>query len=126
MKKILIVDDYEDLSKVMSIYLRSQGYMVQVCSSSSEVFSKIYSFSPDLIILDVFLDQESGRSLCIKIKNQESTKHIKVILFSASKFPESYLDNCLNDDYIQKPFAIEELKEKIHKLLENSNSNIKQ
>lgn len=113
MKKILIVDDYEDLTNVLSIYLRSQGFLVQACSSSSEVFSKIYSFSPDLILLDVYLDQESGRSLCVKIKKQDSTKHIKVILFSASKFPESYLDECHHDDYIQKPFSIDELKEKI-------------
>lgn len=113
MPKILIIDDYVDLILVLKIFLGMQGYKVEECSKSEDVFTKIYSFSPDLIILDVFLDGESGRSLCMKIKNMNSTKHIPVILYSGHIFPPEYLENCHHNDFIQKPFELDDIKKKI-------------
>ena len=113
MHKIMIVDDYVDLTHVMKIFLKGEGYEVEECAKAEDVFKKIYAFSPDLIILDVYLDGESGRSLCMKIKSLTSTKNIPVILYSAHNFPPDYLEGCNNDDFIQKPFELSELKKKI-------------
>lgn len=113
MHKILLVDDYVDLTHVIKVFLVKEGYIVEECSKAEDAFTKIYSFNPDLIILDVYLNGESGRSLCMKIKNLTSTQNIPVILYSAHSFPIEYLDGCNNDDFIQKPFDPEELKKKI-------------
>ena len=121
MHNILIVDDYEDLTHVLKVYLEKQGYKVEECSKAGEVFNKIYSFSPDLIILDVYLDGESGRSLCMKIKSLNSTKNIPVILFSAHMFPVEYLKDVHHDDFIQKPFELDELLQKIKHHLSRKN-----
>lgn len=124
MHKILIVDDYVDLTHVMKIYLKGEGFIVEECSKAEDVFKTIYSFSPDLIILDVYLDGESGRSLCMKIKSLNSTKHIPVILYSAHVFPVDYLADCNNEDFIQKPFELEELIKKIRFHLANKSGKL--
>lgn len=113
MSRILIVDDYEDLTHVMRIYLESVGYEVSECYRSEDLFNKIYSTSPDLILLDIFLNGESGRSLCTKIKSLQSLKDIRVILFSAHVFEPEFLADVACDDFIQKPFDLDELKSKI-------------
>ena len=117
MSRILVVDDYEDLTQVLKILLKKQGFTVDTCSKSDEIFDKIYSFAPDLIILDIFLENETGKSICMKIKNMESIRHIPVILFTAHRIPDEFLNNTMHDDFIQKPFDIDELLNKINKHL---------
>ncbi len=113
-RKILIVDDDQDILEVIGLILESEGYEVELMSSGQEIFEHITKFSPDLIILDVMLGNMDGREICNNIKNTPDTLHIPIIMISAShNLAEFVKKNCRPDDFLAKPFDIVNL---IHKV----------
>lgn len=122
MSKLLIVDDSVALLEVMKNILERNGYVVKTLSRAPDIFKEINEFQPDLIILDIFLAGEDGREVCKEIKKNVETKDICVLVFSASpKTLENY-DSYSADDYIEKPFDITTLVEKIESILAGCNS----
>src|SRR5579872_5315306 len=79
-KRILFVDDDEDLLAAMKNILRQQGYEVAVATSCSEGLGMLETFHPDLILLDINIGSEDGRLMCRQIKEQSVYEHIPVIL----------------------------------------------
>lgn len=113
MNKILVVDDDPSILDSMEIALTLKDYEVQTTAKGEETFSKIDSFKPDLIFMDVYLSGMDGTEITKKIKEDESTKHIPVILFSANKsMKEVFLESGAND-FIGKPFNMDELYSKV-------------
>jgi DNA-binding response OmpR family regulator len=113
MPKILIIDDDPDVRTVMNILLKKQGYEVDTASRQEEVFDKIRSFQPSVILLDVLLSGADGRIICKEIKSSEDTSHIPVIMFSAHPGAASQIDTYGADDFIPKPVSADILFEKI-------------
>jgi len=71
---------------------------------------------PDLLLLDIWMSGEDGRDICKKLKHTDATKNIPVIMISASRdIKESALESGA-DDFLAKPFEMNELLEKIEKL----------
>ena len=85
MHKILVVDDDQSILDSMEIALSLKDYEVETTTRGEETFSKIRSFKPDLIFMDVYLSGMDGREITKKIKEDENTKDIPVIIFSANK-----------------------------------------
>ena len=115
MKKILIVDDEENIRLLYEEELSEEGYDVQTSSSIKDALKKIEEFTPDLIILDIKMPEIDGLEGLKKFK--ELFKDIPVILCSAY---ESYKQNFITwsaEDYIVKSSDLTELKEKIRKIL---------
>lgn len=113
MHKILVVDDDQSILDSMEIALSLKDYEVDTTTRGEETFSKIRSFKPDLIFMDVYLSGMDGREITKKIKEDESTKDIPVIIFSANKsMKEVFLESGAND-FIGKPFNMDELYEKV-------------
>ncbi len=117
-KRILIIDDDEDLLELFSFLLTETGYDVKIHSSAENVFSLIYDYEPHLILLDVMLGWADGRSICEQLKAQPQTNTIPVIMISG-RFD---LNKCSDpvsspDDFIRKPFKIDHLIKKIEKQL---------
>ena len=104
MKKILIVDDDEDLLVNLKSFFKRNGYFVAVTKSCDEGLEIFYSFQPDLVLLDINVGDQDGREMCKKIKTHAGYQHIPVILISANhddlKFYTDYGANAT----IEKPF----------------------
>ena len=113
MDKILIVDDNSDILWVVETVLKRYGFEVMALPRGEEVIPKAKTFCPQLILLDVFLSGIDGIEVCNKLKANPVTKDIPVIMFSAhTNFPD-IKKFCQADDFIAKPFDVNELVRKI-------------
>lgn len=117
MSKLLIVDDSAALLEVMKNILERNGYTVKTLNRAPDIYKEIGEFQPDLLILDIYLAGEDGREICKEIRNNVETKQICILVFSASpKTLEDY-KSYYADDFIEKPFDITNLVEKIKSVL---------
>lgn len=118
MKKVLVIDDDEEILETIELILQLGGFDVSKLNTPNELFKRIYSYQPHLIIMDISLGKFDGRVLCEQIKNNAHTSKIPILLISAlykqSEF--SSLDYG-QDDFIAKPFDIKVLLSKIAKIL---------
>lgn len=113
MHKILVVDDDQSILDSMEIILNLQGYEVESTTKGEETFSKIESFKPDLILMDIYLSGMDGREICKQIKENDALKNIPVIIFSAHKSMKDVFRESGANDFIGKPFNMDELYEKV-------------
>ncbi|MBT2560556.1 response regulator [Pedobacter sp. ISL-68] len=114
MKKILVVDDNQEILEVIELILRLEGYQVSGLMDASHFNHRISEFKPDLILLDVMLGALDGRDLCNLLKANELTLHIPVIMISAShNLNDTGGIICHPNDFIAKPFDISNLVNKI-------------
>jgi DNA-binding response OmpR family regulator len=111
MKRILVVDDDIDILEVLQIAFEAKGYEVFTLSDGKKVSKNIEKFSPDVILLDVFLEDTNGVTICNQLKSHPETKHIRVILFSAHSKAEGIVQSCAADGFIGKPFNLNHLME---------------
>ncbi len=114
MLKLLIIDDDEDISAMLFLLLRSKDYEVAVVNKSEDIFHRIKSFQPDIILLDVFLTGYDGRVICKQLKFHPDSKHIPVIMVSGHDEVLQTVEQYGADDFIQKPFDAEILFLKIN------------
>ena len=119
MSKILIVDDSQDLLDALQYFLTCKGYQVKCIETAENILPVIQSFSPDLVILDIYLQEADGREVCKKLRRLLETKYLCILMFSASgKDVKRYYEYGA-DGYIEKPFGLTELTEKIEATLEH-------
>ncbi|MEO8720214.1 MAG: response regulator [Ginsengibacter sp.] len=118
MSRILVVDDDVDILSVMQILLSMKGFDVEVTSKGENTFPKIVSFKPDLILLDVLISGYDGRVICKQLKSDEATKHIPVIMFSAHPGAAASISEYGADDFIAKPFDVNNLLKKVNAQLQ--------
>ena len=117
MSRILVVDDDVDILSVMEIILSMKGFEVEVSSRGENTFPIINSFKPDLILLDVLISGYDGRIICKQLKSDHKTKHIPVIMFSAHPSAAATISDYGADDFISKPFDVDNLINKVNKQL---------
>jgi len=116
-KNILIVDDNE-LNITILLNTLGDMYDVSVALSAKEAFEAIEDELPDLIVLDIMMDEMSGIEACKKIKSEKSTEHIPVIFLTAAHdiLKESAYEAGA-DDFMGKPFEGAILRSKIKRLI---------
>ncbi len=114
MDRILVVDDNVDILQVVKAILETHGFEVLTTPKAEETFEKTESYHPQLILMDVYLSSGmDGREICKSLKQNDKTKDIPVIMFSAQTKAEEVLKVCRADDFIAKPFAMKDLLSKI-------------
>ncbi|MFH1728080.1 MAG: response regulator [Pseudomonadota bacterium] len=116
-KKILIVDDEPDFIKILKIRLEHAGYEIFEAANGLEGLEILKTEIPDLILLDVMMPDMNGYQFCRKVKSNEKTEHIPIIMVTA-KAQESDKYWGLETgavDYITKPYESSEMLEKIKK-----------
>lgn len=110
--RILIVEDDFDISNMLKIFFAGHGYSVEVAARGSDALEMCRKKLPDLIVLDIMLPDMDGYAVCRALRTTTRTSHIPII-FLTQKDERSDRIAGLElgaDDYITKPFDIEELK----------------
>jgi DNA-binding response OmpR family regulator len=108
MKKVIVVEDDEDILFIVSLILQRNGYSVLSISKCEEAISQALQYKPDLILFDINLGNCDGRDLCLKLKTDYGFT-IPIVLFSANVNYASTIIRYKADGFIQKPFDLEEL-----------------
>lgn len=118
MKKILVVDDDDDVLETIQLILEIGGYDVEPLNDAELIFERIDEFKPNLILLDVVLGKIDGRVVCSQIKSHSDTKNIPILMMSGLyDLKEVNEMECAPDDFMSKPFKMDVLLEKIEKLV---------
>lgn len=108
-KKILVVDDEEDIQELIKYNLNKVGFQV-ICANSGELgLQATRENYPDLLVLDLMLPEMSGLEVCRQLKSDLKTLHIPIIMLTAKgEEPDIVLGLELGaDDYVTKPFSIQ-------------------
>ncbi|MDP2922866.1 MAG: response regulator [Candidatus Omnitrophota bacterium] len=117
-KKILVVEDEQDVLRLTAYRLKKSGYEVLTAIDGQKALNLLQENIPDLIILDLLLPAIHGYEVCKRIKSDTKLKNIPVILFTASVLDvERKVKELGVDDFIMKPFELEILLEKVKKLI---------
>ena len=112
-KKILIIEDEEDLAKGLILNLKDEGYRVDWACEGSEGLRKAFEDTPDLIIIDIMLPKKNGLDICQELRQKNI--NIPIIMLTAKG---EEIDKVVGlelgaDDYMTKPFSIRELLARI-------------
>ncbi|MFQ5610721.1 MAG: response regulator [Anaerolineae bacterium] len=110
--RILVVEDDHDLARMLRIYFDSQGYEVIVSALGREALEVCRKKLPNIIVLDINLPDMDGFEVCRKLRGNLRTSHIPIIFLTQR---DERVDKIAGlelgaDDYVTKPFDIEELK----------------
>ena len=122
-KRILIVDDEEDICNILSFNLEKAGYDTRIVHSAEEALTSGVN-GYDLILLDIMMEGISGLKMAEMMKKNPDTAKIPIIFISA-KDTEDDTVNGLNigaDDYIAKPFSIREVLSRVAAVLRRTSS----
>jgi DNA-binding response OmpR family regulator len=117
-KYVLIVDDEPNIVLSLEFLMKKEGYEVRSAGNGEEALVSIAEKTPDLILLDVMMPRKDGYELCQELRANKSWKKIKIIMLTAKgRDVEREKGLALGaDDYITKPFAIQEVVEKVKSL----------
>jgi CheY-like chemotaxis protein len=113
-KKVMVADDDPAILDVMRMMLEFEGYEVSTTPNGATIL-KMEMDLPDLLLLDIRMSGTDGRDICRKLKQDEKTRNIPVVLVSASRDIEQSAFEAGADDFIAKPFEMIELLQKIEK-----------
>ena len=118
MKRILVVDDEQDLCEILKFNLETEGYEVETANSAEEALEMdIASF--DLLLLDVMMGGMSGFQLAKQLKGNPMTANVPIIFLTARDAENDTVTgfNIGADDYISKPFSIREVMVRVRAVL---------
>ncbi|WP_313267973.1 response regulator [Epilithonimonas vandammei] len=119
-KKILIFDDDTTLLELISIIFKDGGYEVDISQTSHNILEKVSEFHPDIILMDNWIPNIGGIEATKLLKSNEQFRNIPVIYVTANNDIESLAESAKADDYVAKPFDLEELENKVAKYINNS------
>jgi CheY-like chemotaxis protein len=110
--RLLVVEDDHDISQMLSIYFTGLGYDVDVAARGEEALDKTRQTMPHLIVLDIMLPDIDGYEVCRRLRTNTRTSHVPVIFLTQKDERSDKLQGLElgADDYITKPFDIEELR----------------
>jgi CheY-like chemotaxis protein len=113
-KKILITDDDEGVRDIFKLIFERAGYDVNIYEEAVSILKNDFT-NPDLFLLDRQLSGQDGLKVCKFLKSQPATKHIPVIIVSATPGIGELAQQAGADDFIEKPFQIKDLLEVVEK-----------
>ncbi len=110
-KKILIVEDEQDIREAVQASLASRGYWVILAADGEEGLRKVKSEKPDLVLLDIVMPKLDGWQVLKAIRDDEATRDVPVVMLTANRETSSLIESQSQKatDYLMKPFDIEKL-----------------
>ena len=124
--KVLIIDDEEHIVELIRYNLENAGYDAVEAYNGVDGIKAAKNEKPTLILLDVMLPMMDGLEVCRKLRKDDTTKHIPIIMLTAKS---EEIDKILGlelgaDDYITKPFSVRELLARIKAVLRRTGSEL--
>jgi two-component system OmpR family response regulator len=118
--RVLVVDDEPNIVDVVSMALRFHGFAVETAGTGADALAAVGSFRPDLIVLDVMLPDMEGFDVAKRLGAERAATPI--IFLTARDAPEDKLRGLTTggDDYVTKPFSLEELLARVRNVLRRS------
>jgi DNA-binding response OmpR family regulator len=118
---ILVVDDDPAILDSLRFLFEDEGYCVQTSEKGdyAESLRDEIGGLPDLIVLDVLLSGKDGRIICRKLKSQDQTRHIPIVMISAHPDADRSVAEVGADAFIAKPFAIDDVLAMVASLLDS-------
>ncbi len=120
-KRILVIENDNDIRDLISYILEDKGYEVIV--SNPRPSNQLHNHKADLILLDEWLNEREGHLLCTELKEMHETMQIPVIILSTAKNIRAIAENCKAEGYINKPFDLDELLEEVERCFSASNKS---
>jgi DNA-binding response OmpR family regulator len=116
-EKILVVDDERDVRGLLSDFLTEEGYRVILATNGAEAIGLAELENPEVILLDINMPGIDGIEVCKKLKAQEKTQFIPIIIITALEDSGfiAYLEGA--DDFVSKPFNLVELTFRVRSML---------
>ena len=116
---IYILEDDDSIRKLVVYALESQGFSAAGFAAPSEFWEAMRQTLPDLVLLDIMLPQEDGLSVLSRLRRNEQTAHLPVIMLTAknTEYDKAYGLDLGADDYISKPFGMLELVARVRAVL---------
>ena len=120
-KKILVIDDDENVRELLKLYLSREDYEVIAAQGGNEGIAMFKAFEPDLVLLDVMMPQKDGLAVCREIR-EISSKPIIMVTAKSEEF-DKVLGLVLGaDDFIVKPFSTKEVCARVKAVLRRASS----
>ena len=119
-RHILLVDDEASIRRFVGAGLRAEGFEVTEAVNGEEAIQAVEERSPDMVLLDIRMPKVDGFEVCRRVREWS---HVPIIMLTAMADPMDKV-KCLNlgaDDYLVKPFGINELMARIKAVLQRSN-----
>ncbi|MDR2538565.1 MAG: response regulator transcription factor [Bifidobacteriaceae bacterium] len=118
--RILIVDDEKDLRELLSSAFKFAGLEVETAGNGEEALAKVRSYRPDLIILDIMMPKMSGLGVAQELRSRGD--NTPILFLSARDETENKIEglNAGADDYVTKPFSIEEVGARVKAILKRT------
>jgi DNA-binding response OmpR family regulator len=114
---IVVVEDDRDILEALQLLLSTRGYQVSVLSKAADLETFLQTAVPDLLLLDIWVNGSDGRDIAYKLKADERTKEIPIILLSANLSTPQIAKDIKADDFVLKPFDVNHLLGVVEKRL---------
>ena len=120
---VLVVEDDRNIAQLLQLYLEKEGYAVSVARDGGEGLAKFRSQQPDLVLLDVMMPVMDGWTVCKRIRSESQTP---IIMLTAKAETDDKVNGLKSgaDDYITKPFEMQEVLARIEAVLRRTDRNI--
>ena len=123
MAKVLLVNDEVDLVDILAIVLQGAGHETRACTEGRKAADLARRYCPDLILLDWKLRETDGGRVLSRLRADEVTRSIPVIMMSASPDGRSVAQKAGADAFLPKPFGADSLLEVVTEILRGSSGN---
>src|SRR5690554_3003276 len=119
-KKILVVDDDAGISEMLKTLLEFSGYNVAVTQNAASTQTEVESGSVDLVVLDMLISGIDGTEVCSELRQNEKTSNVPILMMSAHQEAGSKCLEAGADDFIAKPFEMEDFLLKVNRVMEGA------
>ena len=125
-RKILVVDDEPDVTDLVVYHLKTKGFQVEALNNTTASISRVRSFLPDLIILDIMMPELTGIQICRILRADPKLAKIPIIFLTAKSEPQDRIEGFESgaDDYLAKPFSPKELVLRIESILRRATGGL--
>jgi DNA-binding response OmpR family regulator len=121
-RRLLVVEDDPDIASMLRIFFSNQGYEVQVAGRGSDALALTRHGLPNLIVLDIMLPDMDGYNVCRELRTRTRTSHVPIVFLTQRDERSDRISGLQlgADDYITKPFDIEELGLRIRNAIDRA------